>query len=127
MKNLKSLSAIVVIAMAATGCAGTGANYVPTVDGPVSSRWSADLAQCQQLARRHGFANAQTRNAALVGAGIGAVAGLADDDVTDTEGAVGGAVVGALVGGGAGMAARQGERRGIVISCMRGRGHRVVG
>ena len=127
MENLKSLSALVVVAMAATGCAGTGANYVPTVDGPVSSRWSADLAQCQQLARQHGFANAQTRNAALAGAGIGAVAGLADDNVTDTQGAIGGAVVGALVGGGAGMAARQGERREIVISCMRGRGHRVVG
>lgn len=127
MKALKSVSAILVLSMVATGCASTGASYVPTVDGAKSPRWSSDLAQCQQVARSHGFTNAQTRNAALVGAGVGAVAGLADDDVTDTEGAVGGAVVGALVGGGAGMAARQGERRQIVIECMKGRGHRVVG
>ena len=56
-----------------------------------------------------------------------ALAGLADTDVSDTEGAIAGAVVGAIAGGGARMNKTRDERRQIVVRCMQGRGHSVVG
>ncbi len=113
--------------LAVTACANTGAAYEPIVDGPVSESYAADLASCQQLATEHAYLNANTRTDALIGAGIGAIAGVADDEVSDTEGAVAGAVVGAIAGAGAGAAEVHEERRQIVIECLQGRGHRVVG
>jgi hypothetical protein len=40
---------------------------------------------------------------------------------------VGGAIVGALAGGAAGMQEANKKREAILISCLRGRGHKVVG
>ncbi|MFS2319233.1 glycine zipper family protein [Maricaulis sp. D1M11] len=111
----------------ATACANTGATYSPIVDGPVGPNYRADLAACQQIATERGYLNDDVRTDALIGAGIGAVAGVLDDEVDDTEGAVTGAVVGAIAGGGARMNETRGERRQIVIDCMQGRGHAVVG
>ncbi|MGV6820988.1 MAG: glycine zipper family protein [Parvularcula sp.] len=126
MKTL-IVTTISIGSLALAGCSNTGATYTPITDGPVSPQFQADLSACQRLATERGYLNDDTKSQALIGAGIGALAGLADDDVSDTEGAVAGAVVGALAGGGAGMVETRGQRRQIVIECMKGRGHRVVG
>ena len=126
MKNqLIALALVASLGLAA--CANTGASYRPINDGPVGVGYQSDLTQCQRLATERRYMNGDTRNKALAGAGLGAIAGLADDDTNDTEGAIAGAIVGALVGSGQGAAEAHGERRQIVIQCMRGRGHRVVG
>jgi hypothetical protein len=80
--------------LALGACAGGGADYAPVVDGPRSEAYQADLQACQALARERALMNAETRTDMAIGAGIGALAGLADDDVTDTEGALAGALVG---------------------------------
>lgn len=113
--------------LAVTGCANSGAKYEPIADGPVNVAYSADLQACQTLATERGYINDDTKTDAVIGAGIGVLAGIADDDVSDTEGAIAGAVVGAIAGGGAGMLETREQRRQIVIDCMKGRGHRVVG
>ncbi|MCP5145564.1 MAG: glycine zipper family protein [Gammaproteobacteria bacterium] len=109
------------------GCANTGAHYQPIVDGPLSNRYGSDLIACQQLATARSYANDDTKSNAAIGAGLGALAGLADDSVGTAEGLLAGAVVGALAGSGASMLETREQRRQVVITCMRGRGHNVVG
>jgi len=126
MKKL-ILPSILVCGLAITGCANSGATYKPVNDGQRSAAYSSDLQACQQLAAERGYLNDDVKTDALIGAGIGALAGLADTDVNDTEGAIAGAVVGAIAGGGARMNKTRDERRQIVVRCMQGRGHSVVG
>ncbi|WP_375547583.1 glycine zipper family protein [Oceanicaulis alexandrii] len=116
-----------VAALALGACAGGGADYAPVVDGPRSVAYQADLQACQALARERALMNADTRTDMAIGAGIGALAGLADDDVTDTEGALAGALVGAAVGGMSGALETRDERRQMVVDCLRLRGHRAIG
>lgn len=106
-------------------CADSGANYTPITDGAPSAAFRQDLGECQQLARAN-YRDAAGGTAA-VGAGIGAVAGLADDDTSDTEGLVGGLIVGALTGAAAGSVEANQKREALVRNCMKGRGHAVVG
>lgn len=125
MKQFLVLPAVAALPLLIGACANTGANYSPVVDGPKSSGYQADLNACQALAR-HQF-RGEPAGAAFLGGGIGALAGLADEDLSDTEGAIGGALVGAAAGGVAGAVSTAEKRKAIVIACMRGRGHRVVG
>lgn len=131
MKETKMKTAfvtpILVLGLALPACTHTGAKYEPIADGGQSATYTADLADCQKLATERGYLNADTGTNAAIGAGIGAIAGVADDDISDAEGVVAGAVVGAIVGAGATMMETRGERRDIVIACMQGRGHKVVG
>lgn len=116
-----------VAALALGACAGGGADHAPVVDGPRSVAYQADLQACQALARERALINADTRTDMALGAGIGALAGLADDDVTDTQGALAGALVGAAVGGMSGALETRDERRQMVVECLRLRGHRAIG
>lgn len=118
---------VIASALMATACAGGGADYAPVMDGPRSTAYQADLQACQALARERALMNADTRTDMAVGAGIGALAGLADDDVTDTEGALAGALVGAAVGGMSGALETRDERRQMVVDCLRLRGRRAIG
>jgi len=104
-------------------CSGLGTNEQLVVDGPNSATFDADLTACRNLARQQNQIDAETGAAMALGAGIGALAGWADGDTTAGEGALGGAL------GGAAMATATGaeQRRSIVINCMTGRGHNVVG
>ncbi|MEC3863164.1 glycine zipper family protein [Mesobacterium sp. TK19101] len=104
-------------------CADTGANYTPILDGAPTAAYQADLAECRALARDQRQFDQETAGAAVLGAGAGALLGAADDDGT----ALGGAVAGALAGGVAGIANSAERRQAIVIECLRGRGHHVVG
>ena len=104
-------------------CADSGARYTPILDGPETAAYRADLAACQTLAKNQRQFDQDTLGAAVLGAGLGAALGAADDDATAGEGAAAGLISGGL----AGMVDASDRRQAIVIQCLRGRGHRVVG
>lgn len=104
-------------------CEGSGASYNPILDGEPTAAYRADLAECQALARNQRQFDQETIAAAVLGAGVGAVLGAVDDDT----GAAGGAIAGGLAGGAAVGVDASERREAIVVECLRGRGHRVVG
>lgn len=107
-----------------SGCANTAADYEPLVDGPKDARFYDDLAECKALAEQREYLNGDTKSEAVLGAGLGALAGALDGGGTDI---LGGAIVGGAVGAGGRAWETREERKGIVIQCMAGRGHNVVG
>jgi len=116
---LPALAALPLVA----ACDDTGARYRPILDGTPSAAYETDLAACQALARDQRQFDQETVAAAVLGAGVGAVLG----SVSDGADAAGGAIAGALAGG-TSVAVETSERReAIVVECLRGRGHRVVG
>ena len=118
MKTQLSLAVAGLVLVAA--CSDTGANYRPILDGTPTPAYEADLTACQALARDQ-FEH-ETLGTTVLGAGAGAV--LAE---VDTGEAAGGAIAGALAGGVASAVDVNERRQSIVIECLRGRGHRVVG
>lgn len=123
----KLITGAILCGILMSACANTGAGYHPITDGPLNASFHSDLNSCQQLATKRQYINGDTKTKAVIGAGLGMLAGLADDDVSDSEGAIAGAIVGALAGGGSEMLNTSEQRRQIVISCMKGRGHPVIG
>ena len=119
MKHLMIFPAMLIVA----ACADSGASYQPILDGPATSTYRADLAACQTLARNQNQFDRETLAATALGAGAGALLGEVDSDGD----ALGGAVVGALAGGAASAGNVSERREAIVVECLRGRGHRVVG
>jgi hypothetical protein len=107
----------------AGACADSGANYTPILDGAPTAAFRSDLAACQALARDQRQFGQETAGATVLGAGAGALLGAADDDAD----AIGGAIAGALAGGVASAVSASERREAIVVECLRGRGHRVVG
>jgi hypothetical protein len=104
-------------------CSDTGAGYTPVLDGAPTAAFQSDLSACQALARDQRQFDQETAGAAILGAGAGALLGAADDDGS----ALGGAIAGVLAGGVAGATNASDRRKAIVIECLRGRGHHVVG
>ncbi|PXW72798.1 hypothetical protein C7964_101915 [Loktanella sp. PT4BL] len=103
-------------------CADSGANYTPILDGTPTPAYQADLEACQALARNQKQFDQETMAATVLGAGAGAALGEAD-----SGDAMGGAIAGALAGGIASAVDVSERRESIVVECLRGRGHRVVG
>lgn len=120
MKTQLILSAAGVVLMAA--CADNGANYQPILDGTPTAAYQADVDACQNLARNQNQLDEDTMAATVLGAGLGAALGEAD-----SGDALGGAIAGALAGGISSAVDVSERREAIVIECLRGRGHRVVG
>lgn len=120
MRKLTILSALPLLA--ATACAEFGSDYQPILDGPVDAAFQSDLAGCQALARNQSF-NEDTVGAAVAGGVVGGVLGNHESSVTSAEGALAGAAFG-LIGG---LIDETEKRQSIVLECMKGRGHRVVG
>ena len=121
MKNIVKISSLTCLIALGAACAQTGAGYTPVVDGTRNANWTTDLSACQGLARSQRVVDGETGNAVLIGAAIGAALGAAEDD------AAGGAVAGAIGGALADTVQTPDERKAVVISCMRQRGHQVVG
>lgn len=120
---MKRTAYLVLATAALAACSGSGADYTPILDGAPSAAFRSDLAACQTLARNQRQYDQETAGAAVLGAGAGAVLGAADDDAD----AAGGAIAGALAGGIAGAVHASDRREAIVVECLRGRGHPVVG
>ena len=93
------------------------------VDGHQSANYNSDLRQCQNLAENYDDGSA--RNGAIWSAALGGLIGGADDG--DFGDVVAGAAIGGALGGLEGSAELDVERRNVLIRCMQGRGHRVVG
>lgn len=105
-----------------TACADSGANYRPILDGAPTLEYQADLNACQTLARDQSQFDQDTIAATVLGAGIGAALGEADSgDPLE------GAIAGALAGGISSAVDASEKREAIVVECLRGRGHLVVG
>lgn len=114
---------IIPACLTVAACADSGADYQPILDGAPTAAYRADLVACQSLARNQRQFDRETLGATVLGAGAGAALGELDDDGD----ALGGAVAGALAGGAAGAVNASQRREAIVLECLRGRGHRVVG
>lgn len=120
MRTKITISTAVLALVAA--CANSGANYQPILDGAPSPAYQADLDACQALARNQTQFDEDTIAASVLGAGVGAVLGE-----VDSGDHLEGAIAGALAGGVSGAVDANEKRESIVIECLRGRGHRVVG
>jgi uncharacterized protein YcfJ len=103
-------------------CADSGANYQPILDGTPTLAYRADLTACQDLARNQSQFDEDTIAATVIGAGVGAALGE-----VDSGDPLEGAIAGALAGGVSSAVDASERRESIVIECLRGRGHRVVG
>ncbi|MEM9600613.1 MAG: glycine zipper family protein, partial [Pseudomonadota bacterium] len=123
------MACLALVAVLLPACAtNSGANYVPLVDGPRNASFHADLEACQSLAKDRNYLNGDTQNDAMLGAIAGGLIGGIEADSGDTlEGILAGAVVGSVIGGAESAYDVSDERRHIVVQCMSGRGHRVVG
>lgn len=96
------------------------------VDGTRNAAFETDYAHCHALARS--YSDGSTKEAALAGAAVGAVAVAVDAEKEDRlGGAVAGAGLGALLGAAGAQEDLDKERRNVLIRCMQNRGHRVVG
>lgn len=120
---MKPIYLCVLLPALLAACADSGATYTPILDGPPTAAFQSDLAPCQALARDQRQLDQQTISTTVLGAGTGAVLGEVDDDGD----ALGGAIVGALAGSAAGAVNASDRRKAIVVECVRGRGHHVVG
>ncbi|MFK7978299.1 MAG: hypothetical protein AB8C02_19345 [Halioglobus sp.] len=123
MKTYLATISLATTCMLTVGCAGSGGNYQPIVDGIQKDSYSTDLASCQSLSEQRQYLNGDVRTEGAAGAFIGALAG-AEEGV---EGAVAGAVVGMLLGSAGRAWDVRDEKKDIVVKCMTNRGHNVVG
>jgi len=110
-----------------SACATGGAAHQPIIDGPQGALYQQDLSECRSYAERRGYDNSDVRTQALVGAGIGGLLGLANAYHPDEGDFFTGAIIGGLFGGGSEALETRGQRRDILLNCLAGRGHRVLG
>ena len=120
-----TLSLLPILALSA--CATGGAAHQPIIDGPQDARYQQDLAQCRTYAEQRSYDNADVRTQALIGAGIGGLLGLSNARSADEGDFFTGAAIGAIFGGGAEALETRGQRREILLNCLAGRGHRILG
>jgi len=122
-KHLLAFATSLSMVIFVSGCANTASDYTPIVDGPTGALFEQDLAACKTLAEKRDYLNGDTKTEALLGAGIGALVGAAGNGGDILAGAVAGGTIG---GAGKAWEVRE-ERKNIVIKCMGGRGHAIVG
>lgn len=121
----ETLLTLGIVAGVLTACGETGADYVPVVDGARGVNFESDLRACQTVAQQKPLYNDEAREDALIGAGLGALLALGEGDAA--EAVVAAAAIGGVAGAGAGALENHDDRADIVIECMQGRGHNVVG
>jgi hypothetical protein len=123
MQFLKITIVFLLISSFIYGCGASAARYQPIVDGPKDQLYYSDLKECQSLAEQRSYLNDDVKTNALLGTGMGALAGALSND---WEGALVGAGLGAVAGAGSRAWETRDERRNIVCKCMAQRGHKVV-
>lgn len=110
-----------------SACASGGAAHNPIIDGPQDARYQQDLSECRSYAEQRSYDNSDVQTQALIGAGIGGLLGLANARSADEGDFFTGAAIGALFSGGSEALETRGQRREILLNCLAGRGHRVLG
>ena len=112
--------------LTAAACAKAPVDRPLTLDGPQAMGFQDDLASCRVLALGYDDPelNKQVAGSAAIGAAVG---GLDADDGDELEGALVGAAIGGLFGAAEKNAAIKEEQRDVLIRCMQGRGHKVIG
>jgi outer membrane lipoprotein SlyB len=123
-------SATLTVALCLTACAGGGADYRPIVDlsGHSQAAYDRDVAACQQTARaaRNNTNIAEDAGLGAAGGGaLGAVAGAIGGD--PLLGAGVGALAGLAGGGGYAEATTENREERIVKNCVRARGYTILG
>lgn len=129
-KKLTAISAIIVTAIMASGCATYG-GYQPAVDtysDPNAARLPQDRAECEAIAKQGASTGMETAKGVGGGALLGAAAGAALGAITGSPGK--GAAIGAAAGG-IGGGAYTGydadlQYKRAYINCLRQRGHNVA-
>ncbi len=124
MPKKAAIPLIIVLGASVAACSNTAGRYQPIVDGPRDAQYAADVSSCQDLASERSYANGDVKTSALVGAGLGTLLGAVEEG---GEGAIVGGLLGSAIGGGATAWEARSERKNIILECMRGRGHNVVG
>ena len=115
-----SLAALTALSLAA--CAEHPLERELVVDGSRNAQYNDDFMECLHLAQN--YDDGSVRTGATVGAVLSGLAGAAEEDV---EGAIVGAALGGALGTAEASSELDEERRDVLIRCMQGRGHRVVG
>ena len=96
----------------------------PILDGPPNAQFQSDLAACRQVSLQREASNSGAIGGAILGGLVGGLEADAGDELGD-------AAIGAAIGGAFGSAEEraqtQDDRDAIVLNCLRGRGHKVVG
>ncbi len=108
---------IIIISASISAC--SDAPYEPIIDGPKTALYENDLAECRQLSLQ----KEKTNGGAIGGAILGGLIGATESGGDALAGAVIGGTVGSLEDG----AEANDGRDAIVMRCMQGRGHKVVG
>ena len=112
----------IAITLLTTSCM-TGSAYVPIVDGPEDYQYQKDLYECQRLSEKREYINGDT----AFDAGAGGVAGAVLGAGSGIHSSIGGAIVGSVVGSGASIYNAKEEKKQIIVNCLIGRGHNVIG
>ena len=112
--------------LTAAACAKAPVDRPLTVDGARAVGFQDDMQACRALALSYDDPelNKEIAGAAAMGAVVG---GLDSDDGDELEGALVGAAIGGLFGAAEKNQVIKEEQREVLIRCMQGRGHRVVG
>ena len=124
MQNMlkKPVAAICLLSLGLSGCAATGADFIPHVDRP-GPNYNTDLQQCQNLAAQRSYVNGDSVMDTALGAAGGTTIGAI---ASGWSGAWIGALIGTGVGAVGGAFSAKDDQKQIVIKCMKGRGYAVL-
>ena len=107
--------------MLLTGCASTGLEHRPQVQGNDIANYEVDLKSCQSLAAKNKDLD-KTTEGGIAGAAAGALAGVLEDNGD----VISNAIVGAIVGAAGGSLYSHQQQRDYIIKCMQDLGYNVV-
>ena len=107
-------------------CDGYPTSRPLAVDGTRNANFGQDEIECRALAANY---NPQKQAGAIGGGAVSGalIGGLTSASGQSTEGALAGAAIGGLLGAAEGSYEEDEARRQVLINCMQGRGHRVIG
>lgn len=107
-------------------CGGYPTSRPLAVDGTRNANFAQDEVECRALAANY---NPQQQAGAIGGGALSGalIGGLTSASGESTEGALAGAAIGGLLGAAEGSYSEDEARRQVLINCMQGRGHRVIG
>ena len=120
---MKALT-LVFIPVFLVACAGAQVKPIVDMQGVNQAKYDTDLQQCQACATQQDGAMKSGATDAAIGVAAGALLGLVTGGTGSNIAQAAG--VGAIVGGGVGLYQGNKAQENIVMTCMRGRGYKVL-